>query len=287
VKHGREPNPDEEMFLAAVANVLAGIIKRKQSERTLMQRKAQLVAAQQIQEHLLPPRSPSVPGFDITGNVFAAEFVSGDYFDYLCLPDMALGVVVADVTGHGVGSALLTALTCAHLRSFAEDHSHIPEILAHANSLLCWEAEGGRFVTLLFACFELQSRVLHYVNAGHPSGYVLGRSGDVKAVLQSGTIPLAIFPEIDFPVGGPIQLETHDIVVLATDGILEARSPENVLFGADRMLEVVRAHRHQKASEIIEALRQAVRDFTRREELLDDVTLVVIKVEPPSTAPEL
>lgn len=263
------------------------ITERKRSEQRLRQREAQLLAAQQIQEQLLPPRSPVVPGFDITGNVFPAEFAAGDYFDYLCLSDTSLGVVVADVTGHDVSSALLTASTCAHLRSFVEDHTDIREILAHTNSILCSETEEGRFVTLLFACLELQSRVLRYVNAGHPSGYVLGQSGDVKAVLQSNTLPLAVLPETDFPVGGPIQLETKDIVVLVTDGILEARSSDNELFGADRMLETVRANRNRKASEIIETLRQAVRDFTQREELLDDLTAVVIKVEPPSTASEV
>ena len=159
--------------------------------------------------------------------------------------------------------------------------------MAHTNSILCWETEEGRFVTLLFACLELQSRVLHYVNAGHPSGYVLSQSGDVKVALESSALPLAILPETDFLIGGPIQLETNDIVVLATDGILEARSPGDELFGADRMLETVRTNRNCKASEIIETLRQAVRDFTQREELLDDVTAVVIKVEPPSTSSEV
>jgi PAS domain S-box-containing protein len=263
------------------------ITERKQSEQTLRERKAQLIAAQQIQEHLLPSPSPLIPGFDITGNVYAAEFAAGDCFDYLSLDDRSLGVVVADVTGHGVSSSLLTASTCAHLRSFAEDHTDVQEILAHTNAILHRETEEGRFVTLLFACIELHSRVLRFVNAGHPSGYVLSQFGDVKAVLESSTFPLAIFPEVDFPAGGPIQLETNDIVLLVTDGILEARSPDDELFGADRMLEIVRTYRKRKASGIIETLRQAVRDFTQREELLDDVTAVVIKVKQPTTSSEV
>lgn len=263
------------------------VTERRRSEQRLRDREAQLVAAQQIQRRLLPPRSPVVPGFDISGDAFPAEFAAGDFFDYLCLSRGSVGVVVADVTGHGISSALLTASTCAHLRSFVQDHTDIGEILAHTNSLLCWETEEGRFVTLLFACLELPSRVLHYANAGHPSGYVLRQSGDVKVVLRSTALPLAVLAETDFPVGGPIQLETNDLVVLTTDGILEARSPENVPFGRERMLETVRAHRNRKASEIIENLRRAVRDFTRREELLDDLTAVVIKVEPPSASSQV
>jgi PAS domain S-box-containing protein len=258
------------------------ITGRKRSEQRLREREAQLVAAQRIQEHLLPPSSPVVPGFDITGKVLPAEFAGGDYFDYLCLPDGSLGVVVGDVSGHGVSSALLTASTCAHLRSFVADHTDVQEVLAHTNSILCWETEEGRFVTLLFARLDLKSRTVHYVNAGHPSGYVLSQSGDVKAVLESGTLPLAVLPDAEFPVGGPIGLEPNDILLLVTDGIPEARSPEDVLFGAERMLDIVRAHRNRKSSEIIAALHRAVHDFTQRAQQIDDLTAVVVKVEASS-----
>jgi PAS domain S-box-containing protein len=255
------------------------ITERRQSEERLTEREAQLLAAQRIQERLLPPGSPVVPGFDITGKVFPAEFAGGDYFDYLCLADHSLGIVVGDVSGHGVSSALLTASTCAHLRSFVTDHTDVREILEHTNSILCWETEEGRFVTLLFARLDLNARTVHYVNAGHPSGYVLARSGDVKAVLQSSTVPLAILPETEFPVGGPIQLEPEEILLLVTDGILEARSPDCELFGADRMLDVVRAHRRAPSSDIIAALHHAIHDFTQRPQQVDDLTAVVVKVE--------
>ncbi|NQT14125.1 MAG: PAS domain S-box protein, partial [Planctomycetes bacterium] len=233
------------------------VTERKLSERRLREREAQLLAAQHIQEHLLPPGSPTVPGFDIAGRVFPAEFAAGDYFDYLCFPDGALGIAIGDVCGHGVGAALLTATTIAHFRSLAEDHTDVGEISAHANSMLCWETEAGRFVTNLLAHVDLKSRMVHYVGAGHPWGYVLTQSGDVKSILKSSALPLAIMRETEFPVSGPVGLETGDLVLLVTDGLLEAQSPDGVLFGTERTLELVRANRHLKASEIIETLHAA------------------------------
>ncbi len=280
VREGHEKTPDEERFLTAVAHVLAGIIKRKRAEESLRGRDVQLIAAQRIQQHLLPRSAPSVPGFDVAGASFPAEFAAGDHFDYLHLADGALGVVVGDVSGHGFSSALLMASTSAHLRSFVEDHTDVEEIVVHTNSLLCRETEEGRFVTLFFARLDPASRTLQFVNAGHPAGYVLDRSGNVKSVMNSSRVPLAILPESDFPVSGPIRLEPNDVVLLVTDGILEAASPEGVLFGTQRMLEIVRANRHRKAEEIIETLQMAVGDFIQRQQPSDDVTAVVIKVEP-------
>jgi serine phosphatase RsbU (regulator of sigma subunit) len=270
---------EEERYLAAVANVLAGIITRRRSDQRLREKDAQLLAAQRIQEHLLPQHAPTIPGFDIAGRVYPAEFAGGDFFDYLPVSEDSLGIVVADVSGHDFSAALLTASSCAHLRSFVEGHSDIGEVLSHANSILCRETEDCRFVTLLFACLEPETRLLRYVNAGHPSGCVLNSSGDIKATLQSNTLPLSIELDIEFPIEGPIRLEAGDIVILMTDGILEAHSPSGEMFGTERMLACVRANRHRAMAEIIGTLRQAVRDFTQHEKLLDDVTVVGIKVE--------
>ncbi len=109
------------------------ITSRKKSERLLRERDAQLLAAQRIQEKLLPRGEPDVPGFDIAGTVVPAEFAAGDYFDYLTMLNDAVGVVIGDVSGHGFSSALLTFSTCAHLRSFVVDHDDIEEILQHTN----------------------------------------------------------------------------------------------------------------------------------------------------------
>jgi sigma-B regulation protein RsbU (phosphoserine phosphatase) len=107
---------------------------------------------------------------------------------------------------------------------------------------------------------------------------VIRQSGEIKATLDSSTFPLAILPDSEFEVSGPVQLEPNDVVLLTTDGILEAQSPTHELFGKERMLEVVKANRDKKASEIIDSLQRTVSDFTKCDDHVDDLTTVVVKV---------
>jgi len=255
------------------------VTDRKRAERVASKREAELLAAEKIQQHLLPQKSPVLPGFEVAGATFPAEYAAGDYFDYLCFPDGSFGVLVADVSGHGFSSALLTASTSAHIRSSAETCGRVDDILRRVNAQLVRETEDGRFVTLLFARIDLQNRMLIYVNAGHPYGHVLDRSGNRKCVLRSATLPLGILPDTEFPLDGPLRLEQGDLVLLVSDGALEARSDDDELFGVDRTIQVVRNHRREAAAAIVDHLHDSIREFTRHDRPMDDVTVVVIKVQ--------
>jgi PAS domain S-box-containing protein len=261
-----------------MAGSIADITERKLAERKLREREVELCAAQRIQERLLPQSTPDLPGFDIAGAVHPAEFSGGDYFDYLYLKDGALGIVIGDVSGHSFSSSLLTAATSSHIRSYAEAYTGIDKIMARANSLLARDTEDNHFVTLFFARIDPQLRSLSYINAGHPPGYVFDKSGAIKATLSGESLPLAVLPDTEFPIGGPVSLEAGDLVLLFSDGVLESMSPDGQMFGVERMLEVVRENRAGCASEIIDGLYDAIRDFTQRDRTTDDVTIVVIKL---------
>ena len=170
------------------------------------------------------------------------------------------------------------ATTAAHIRSFAEDHCDVQEIMEHTNAILYREIEAGWFVTMLFAHLNPASRTLKFVNAGHPFGYVLTQTGEVKATLESGSLPLGILSDSEFPVGGEVRLEPKDTLVLITDGVLETRSPGDEFLGADRMIEIVKANLHGNANGIVQSLQLAVTDFAQSHERQDDVTVVVMKV---------
>ena len=238
----------------------------------------QLLIAQKMQEQLLPAAPPVLPGFDIGGGSYPAEFAAGDFFDYLAMPNGTVGFVVSDVSGHGFGPALLMASASAAIRLLAETHTEVDEILARVNRFLAKETDD-HFVTLLLGCLDPQTRSFHYASGGHPTGYVLDSTGRVKIRLESTAPPLAISPSMEFPAAGAISLEPGDIVVLLTDGIQEEMSPLGEQFGTDRMLDVVRAHRTRKAAEIVESLYRAVCEFSRHEKPADDVTMIVIKTE--------
>lgn len=258
--------------------IIRDITQRKHTERSLREKEAHLLAAQEIQSRLWPESLETLPGYDIAGASYPAAFAGGDCFDFIPMGDGATGFVVGDVSGHGLGTALLTALTQAHLRSLAEMHTDLREILGRTNR--CLAKETDHFVTLFFGCLTPESHTFRYVNAGHPPGYVLNRSGAVKRRLENTALPLAVSAETTFVEGEPVVLEPGDMIVLLTDGVYEAFSPTDELFGMDRTLELLRAHRRKSARQLIEILYGAVGEFAGGRELQDDITAVVIKVLP-------
>ena len=262
------------------------VTERKQARELMRERDAELLAAQKIQQHILPNAAPRLPGLELAGCLRPAAWVAGDYYDYLHLPDGSLGVVLADVCGHGFSAALLAAATSAHLRSFAANHADIGNILQHVNALLCKETEIGRFVTVLFLQIDSQCQSLRYLNLGHPAGYLLNPAGEVKKQLTSGGLPMAIDADRPFPPVRTVRLSPGDVIVLTTDGLLEATSPRKTFFGVRRMLDVVRARRHLPAEGIIAALQEAVYEFTGSTRLEDDLTALIVKVSERGRLPD-
>ncbi len=254
--------------------------ERKRAEEELRINQEQFRVAREIQQRLFPKSAPQSEVFDIAGASYPAEATGGDYFDYLSMAGGCLGIVVADVTGHGVGPALLMAETRAYLRTLALNASDAGDILTRANRVLAEDVDFERFVTVILARLDPRSRSLAYASAGHPSGYVLDAAGQVKGRLKRLGVPLGIQPDVAYATGPVISLSAGDIVLLLTDGIEEAMSPDNTFFGVDQILEVVRAHSQRTAGEILEALYRAVRDFSQGLPQLDDLTVVVVKVKP-------
>jgi len=128
------------------------------------------------------------------------------------------------------------------------------------------------------ARLDPQRHSLVYASAGHPSGYVLNASGQVKAKLPRTGVPLGLRPDTQYAASAELLLEAQDIVVLVTDGIEESIAPDDTLFGIERTLAVIRANRERSAQHIVEAIYQAVRQFSRNSPQIDDVTAIIIKI---------
>src|SRR5262249_30383275 len=153
--------------------------------------------------------------------------------------------------------------TRAYLRAFAQTQSDIGQILVLANRVLTEDMTDGHNVTLILVQLDVLSRSLWHTSAGHPPGYVLNATGDVRARLYSTGLPLGIEPDGDFAPAGAVGLEPGGVVLLFTDGLVEARSPADEMFGSDRALDVVRANQGRTAREIVEILHRAVLAFTQ------------------------
>jgi sigma-B regulation protein RsbU (phosphoserine phosphatase) len=279
---------DEEMFIVCAIRDITGRMQHqdallrsegalKSTKKRLNEQELELFAAERIQMHLNPKSPPDLRGYDIAAKTLAAEFTAGDLHDFLSMGDGCIGLVVGDVTGHGFSASLLSASTHAYLRALVETYADPRELIEHVHSALHRELEPERFVSMILARLNFQEHTLTYVNAGHPSGYVLDESGNILASMDSVTWPLATMPTIDPREIGPIHLQEGQLVLLMTDGILEAESPTGEDFGLDRVLAVARERQHAPAAEILDALYRAVKGFTSRERPLDDITVIVVK----------
>lgn len=255
---------------------LADATRRLEAERL----RAAMQAAEVIQRRLFPTAPPTCAGFDIAGASHAADEVGGDYFDYIPVGDGSLGIAIGDVSGHGLGPALLMAATRAYLRALALTHADVGEILTLANRALSSDLADGRFVTLFLAGLDVERRKLVYASAGHPPGFVLDSAGSVKATLDSRDMPLGVAPDEPFSASAEITLEPGELILLLTDGIVEAGDRQGRAYGIERALSRVRASRRRPAREIVGALCDDVIRFTDHSSRDDDLTAIVVKVLP-------
>ena len=269
------PMKDSSGHITHFVSVVKDITERRKKEQ--LELEMQLAAL--VQKKLYPQASPEIPGLDIAGAVFPVKAVCGDYFDYLMMPNDRLGIAIGDVKGHGFGPALIMAQTRAHLRSLVQSHSDLGDVVTALSRSLAADLDDDNFVTLLIASIDIRTRQLTYVNAGHTSGYVLDRSGAVKAELASTGLPLNISPERGHTIGPRISLEAGDLMVLLTDGVTESQAQDGDQLDAHGALDVIRTHRHKPVGEIVDCIHRAGRDFAGGLPQDDDITIVVCRVK--------
>lgn len=261
-------------------------LEQQEHQRQLAAAKSQFEAerlreeirlARQIQQRLFPAAPLPSTRLDISGASYPAEATGGDYFDYIPMRDGGLGVVIGDVSGHGFGPALLMAELRAYLRAFLLTRTDVSEIVGLLNRALADDAPDGHFATLLLTHVDLESRSFVYTSAGHWPGYILDSSGHVKNILPSTGLPLAVMPDTNYPAVKVPPLEPGEILLLLTDGLVEAHAPDGRIFGIERVLDVVLANRHRTSREIVDTVYGTVRGFCGAEAQLDDMTAVIIK----------
>ncbi len=237
--------------------------RRHRAEDEMRDTSEEFRAAQEIQQRLYPAEAPLLAGFDIAGAIYSAKSTAGDYFDYIPMLDDCLGVVVGDVSSHGMGPALLMSETRACLRTLAQIHGDVGEILTRANRLLAADASDFHFVTLAMVRLDPRDRSMVYASAGQ-RGYLLHPGVDAT-ILDSTSLPLGVNPDTVVPTATPIVLRPGDLLTFFTDGVIEAESPGHVRFGVARALQVIRSEREKPAQAIIESLHEEVLGFCRNQ----------------------
>jgi sigma-B regulation protein RsbU (phosphoserine phosphatase) len=241
--------------------------------------------ARDIQRGLLPEDALALAGFSMAGRSLPARDIGGDYFDFVPMPgegETSLGIVIGDASGHGIGSALLMSETRAYLRAFALTCADVGQLLSLTNRRLADEIPSDCFVTLFLAQLEPRTNTLVWASAGHYPGYVIGPDGRVKTVLNSSGLPLGIDRTCEYPTSPRVSLSGGDLVLLFSDGLVEACSPGGLQFGVQRLLDVIRLRLHEPPAAIVDSVLHAVSVFSRPSAQLDDMTAVVLKVKSPS-----
>jgi PAS domain S-box-containing protein len=234
--------------------------------------------ARQVQQRLFPTAAPKADGLDVWGVSLPAHATGGDYFDFLTLPGGLLGMVIADVSGHGFDSAILMAQTRALVRAAARREADPAKILSEVNCLLVPDLGEGRFIGMTILTVCPQTRRFSYANAGHVPGYVLDRAGNVRMELASTGVVLGLFDDAAFATRSGPPLDRGDLIVLFTDGVTEAEASDGRMCGAEWALDVVRSRAHFTSAEILDALAEAIRALTGEGSQQDDITAIVCRI---------
>lgn len=253
--------------------------ERRKAELSLFAQQEQLRIAREIQQRLFPVGPPLLKGWTLAGSSRPADSTGGDYYDYIPMTDGSLLVVVGDVSGHGLGPALLMAETRECIRALALTSADLGEMLQRAALLLRPDFGYDSFMTLLLCQVHPGAGRLTWVNAGHPSGYVLGGDGRVKHELKSAAAAIGLSMEFAPPRPASLVLEPGDLALLFTDGLVEAFGETGEEFGEQRILDVARARLRDPARHLVEALFASVTDFITTSAQQDDITAVVLRRE--------
>ena len=269
---------DDLKLLTLLANVIAVKIENaklieESLEKCRMER--EMAVAAQIQRNLLPREAPRLEKFEVCGSNKGCFQIGGDYYDFIPLDSGRLGIAIADVSGCGVGPALLMASLRASLRAEVGPRHELTGMAARLNDFVHQSSESHTYITFFFGELDTETGEMTFVNAGHNPPILV----DVKDGLQrleSTGFCLGMFPEVVYGAGN-VRLGPGDLLCLYTDGITEGRSAENEEYGEDRLQRLLGENMGLAAPKIMEKIFAEVRSYTGCAEPGDDMTLVLVK----------
>ena len=244
-------------------------------EKAQAQLKAELEVARALQLAILPSAFPARPGCEAAARMIPATTMGGDFYDYIELPDGQIGLVIADVSGHGVPAAFFMAVARTNLRELAVRHTDPGECLAQTNDALCAQNPLELFVTVFYCILDPKTGVLRYANGGHNQPYVRRAAGPIDSLDGAGGLVLGAMTGVKYPTH-TAQLLRGDRLVLYTDGVTEAFNPTEELYGAERLVDEVHVHGGGTPTALVERICQSVTNFAGLEPQSDDITLTVL-----------
>ncbi len=270
---------DLELFTTLGSQCGLAIHNAKLVEAYLEQQRLQhdLHVAKEIQQGMLPRPVIERPRVEIAGFNRPCEETGGDYFDYIPMPERRLGVVIGDVSGHGIGAALFMATARALLRAFTYKMADPAAVLGEVNLFLERDMPPGSFMTLFFGEVNTKTGAFRYASAGHNPVILFRKDTGTFDSLEKTGPGLGLIEGVGYSIRETQPLAPGDILLLYTDGLPEAMSPDKELYGEERMRTLLAGLQERSPAEIVQQFIRAVTEWTRTEVFEDDLTLVVVK----------
>jgi serine phosphatase RsbU (regulator of sigma subunit) len=270
-------------YFEAIADMLAIVWTNREAEEARLsseQMKRDLLVARNIQTNLVPERPLVAAGYSMCGRVLPAAETGGDYFDFFRTRDNKLAMAVGDVSGHGIGAALIMAAARAYLRAYCQNSSSPRDILRRVNRSLGGDIAPDMFMSMFLCVLDPNTRDFFYANAGQTRPVLLhGATGETEDYRVTG-LALGVEPETDYEERGPFRLEPGDTVVMFSDGLSELRRGDEQ-YGRARVIESILRHGRLPAEGLLDALVHEALEWAgdAGDAHADDVTVAVLRAD--------
>jgi len=263
--------------LAIQAGSILDNARLVEQERERLRLKQELNIARDIQQALLPFGVRDFPQVTVTGANSPCLAVGGDYFDVFQMDDNRTAFLIADVSGKGLGAALLTTMLQGALfgMTVGDNPARVFNLI---NRFLCEHSEVGRYATVFFGVVDTQGGV-NFINAGHPSPLLL-RRGEVTEPFIEGTLPVGLIRQTDYVISRG-ELLPDDTLILFSDGVTEAMNSEEQMFGLSRLYKAIQGQQDVPLDKLQKSILESVQNFTDGAAQADDITLLLVRYRDP------
>jgi sigma-B regulation protein RsbU (phosphoserine phosphatase) len=256
-------------------------IRQMQQEHTQLESiKGDLAVAREIQQAILPRIFPPFPEnkeqLDIAASMNAAKDVGGDFYDFFRIDEDRIGIVIADVSGKGIPAAIFMAVSRTLIRATGIRGGKPSECLTYSNQLLAKESVDCMFVTVFYGIYTISTGEITYCNAGHNPPYILKPNGTVEALPMPQDFLLGAIDGVEYH-DQQMKLEPGETLVMFTDGVNEAINSSNEEFGNARLDNIIRGLSNASSQQIIESVKDGIKEFVDGAEQSDDITMLVLK----------
>jgi len=259
--------------LAAEAASILDHARLVEHERQRQRMEQELNIARDIQQALIPHGFRNFDYFAVSGIHTPCHSVGGDYFDVFPLDENRTAILVADVSGKGIGAALLTTMLQGALSGMTIGTDPV-RVISHMNRFLCEHSEVGRYATMFFGILDSTGKLV-YINAGHPSPLVL-RGAEATELTNEGSFPVGLIPEANY-VAETAVLEHSDTLILFSDGVTEAMNPAEEMYGTARLREALAGQGEAPLEQLQKTVLESIEKFTNGANQADDITLLIVR----------